>query len=579
MPFKNPQALIGLLSIIPLVIVYLIKPKPRELLFSSIMFLEVGKAKRSAALSRMIEDPLFWLQLFILILLSLAAAGPYTTESGNPGSHLVVVLDVSASMESSFDNALKIASAELLRYDRVSVVLAASIPVVALREGSADEARSVLEKLSTRDVPADLSSAMQLAYTLTGPEGGDILVLSDFISWIGDDPGATRDSLVRLGASIVFADTGGEVDNVGIVGGWLTETYEGVNYTCRIHNYGAGRDVIIAVITPAGRSEQRAIIEEDSDYYISVNLPPGICKVSLDIKDGISSDNTAYIYSPQRERTRILYIGESGPALAALKAIGDVGIEGDPSNYDLVVIKNSSADGNLNRYVDSGGSIVYIPSEGSPSPDYLPVRILGAANRTGLLWARNPLFAEDVHFEEIGVRSYIEATPRRGSTTMVEVNGVPVLSYWRLGKGTVIYNSLDFGTDFYIRPEYPVFWYEMVRWLTGVPSIDESNRRTGEVIPLNRIATIDTPLGTITTQSLLLDKAGIYSFDGRKIAANLYDPMESDLRRGNTFDPGSFRRDGSVEILMEKDLSSWFILPALILLIAELAVIRWRREL
>lgn len=119
----------------------------------------------------------------------------------------------------------------------------------------------------------------------------------------------------------------------------------------------------------------------------------------------------------------------------------------------------------------------------------------------------------------------------------------------------------------------------MVRWLTGVPSIDESNRRTGEVIPLNRIATIDTPLGTITTQSLLLDKAGIYSFDGRKIAANLYDPMESDLRRGNTFDPGSFRRDGSVEILMEKDLSSWFILPALILLIAELAVIRWRREL
>lgn len=579
MPFRNPFALLGLLSIVPLIVLYLIKPKPRDVLFPSIRFLTAGKARRSAALSRMIKDPLFWLQLLILILLSIAAAGPYTLERGSPGSHLVLVLDVSASMESTFQNALSIASSELSRYDRVSIVLAESIPVVALREGSADEARSILNKISVLDLPADISSAMNLAYTLTGAEGGDILVISDFISWIGDDPGATRDSLTAAGASIVFADTGGGGDNVGIVGGWVTESYEGINYTCRIHNYGSARDLSIKVTSQGGSSEQRAFIGADDDYYISLSLPHGISTVSLDVKDAISADNTAYIYAPLLDDTRMLYIGESSPTLTALRAIGGVDTGGDPEGYDLVVIRNSSINGEMNRYVDSGGKIVYIPQENSPSPDYLPVRITGVTNRTGIPWARNPAFGEGIHFEEIGIRSYVEAVPRRGSTVVVEVNSVPLLAYWQLGRGTVVYNALEYGTDFHLRPEYPVFWYELIRWLTGAPSLDDVNRKTGEVVPLERATTISTPGGTVTAQLLLLDRVGLYTFDGRRIAANLYDPVESDLRGGKSYAPGSFRSSVNTEKLVERDLSSWIILLALLLLMAELGIIRWRREL
>ncbi|MCQ8902858.1 MAG: VWA domain-containing protein [Methanothrix sp.] len=579
MPFRNPYALLGLLSILPLIVLYLIKPKPRDVLFPSIRFLEAGKARRSAALSRMIKDPLFWLQLLILIILSIAAAGPYTLERGSPGSHLVLVMDVSASMESTFQNALSIASSELSGYDRVSIVLAESIPVVALREGSADEARSILDKIDVLDLPADISSAMNLAYTLTGPEGGDILVISDFISWIGDDPGATRDSLTATGASIVFADTGGGGDNVGIVGGWLTETYEGINYTCRIHNYGSARSLTIRVQSQGGSSEHSAFIGADEDYYLSVSLPSGISTVSLDVRDAVSADNTAYIYAPLRDDTRILYLGDSSPALAALRAIGSVDTMGNPDGYDLVVIRNSSIDGGINRYVDSGGKIVYIPQENSPSPEYLPVRITGAVNRTGIPWARNPVFGEGIHFEEIGIRSYIDAVPRRGSTIMVELNSVPLLAYWNLGRGTVVYNALEYGSDFHLRPEYPVFWYEMVRWLTGAPSLDDVNRKTGEVVPLERQATVSTPGGTVTAQLLLLDRVGLYTFDGRRLAANLYDPAESDLRGGRSFAPGSFRSSASTEKLVERDLSAWLILAALLLLMAELGIIRWRREL
>jgi hypothetical protein len=152
MPFQNPLALLGLLSIIPLIIVYLIRPKPKEISFSSTLFLREGEAERSAVLSRLVSDPLFWVQLLVLLSLSVAAAGPYTVSTGTAGSHLAIVLDVSASMEGSFAEAIAMAEPYLDNYDRVSIVMAENIPVAALQGGSSAEARDVLARQRPRRV-------------------------------------------------------------------------------------------------------------------------------------------------------------------------------------------------------------------------------------------------------------------------------------------------------------------------------------------------------------------------------------------------------------------------------------------
>jgi hypothetical protein len=192
MPFSNPLALLGLLSIIPLIIVYLIRPRPKEISFSSTLFLREGEAQRSAVLSRLISDPLFWVQLLVLCSLSIAAAGPYTTELGLSGSHLVVVLDGSASMQSSFAAAKGLIEPYLGNYERISIILAENTPVIVLQEGSAAEARDALDRLAPKAVTADLSGSMVQAANLLGAAGGDILVVSDFISWVGDSPEDTR---------------------------------------------------------------------------------------------------------------------------------------------------------------------------------------------------------------------------------------------------------------------------------------------------------------------------------------------------------------------------------------------------
>ena len=98
---------------------------------------------------------------------------------------------------------------------------------------------------------------------------------------------------------------------------------------------------------------------------------------------------------------------------------------------------------------------------------------------------------------------------------MVEANGLPILSYWRLGKGMVIYSGLEMDSDFYLRPEYPIFWYQMVSWITGVPDIVESNRKTGEMIHLGETAQVETPSDKPCYQHSAAGRGGSLSLPGK----------------------------------------------------------------
>jgi hypothetical protein len=573
------MALLGLLSIIPLIIIYLIRPRPKEIRFSSTQFLREGEAERSAVLSRLINDPLFWVQLLVLLSLSVAAAGPYTMQAGPASSHLVVVLDSSASMQAA-SPALQLIDPYLDKYQRISIVLAESMPLTVLSEGSPAEARDALRQQQPKAVSADLSSAMTLAGSLLGSDGGNMLVVSDFISWIGDEPEATRKILQADGrVSIVFADCYQGGDNLALVESWDVPGPGYVNHTALVHNYGQAREVPITIRGPSGAAAGRTVqMAGGADYYLSFTAYPGVNEISLDLEDAVAWDNHAYVYVPDLAQKRVLYLGEEGPALAALRSLPNVEVEtsGEFSNFDLIVVaRNASLDGKLNRYID-GGKVIFIASD-QESPEYLPVRVTGELPGPASLWVRSEGFAKGVHFDEIGLFRFPEAVSRKGSTTMVEANGQPILSYWRLGKGMVIYSGLEMDSDFYLRPEYPIFWYQMVGWITGVPDIIEANRKTGEMIHLGENSQVDTPSTSLTASNLLLDEVGVYRFLGKAVAANMYDPKESSLQRKNAVDAGQFVA-GSRETIVEEDLSNWIIALAALAILLELAIMKRRRE-
>ncbi len=153
-----------------------------------------------------------------------------------------------------------------------------------------------------------------------------MLVVSDFISWIGDDPEATRKILQADGrVSIVFADSYQGGDNLALVEAWDVPGPGYVNHTALVHNYGPARVVPITIRGPSGATASRTVqMAGGADYYLSFTAYPGVNEISLDLEDAVAWDNHAYVYVPDLARKRVLYQGEEGPALAALRSLPNV---------------------------------------------------------------------------------------------------------------------------------------------------------------------------------------------------------------------------------------------------------------
>src|SRR3989338_4129126 len=100
--FTNPIGWIAFASLIPLIILYLIRPKPKEMEIPSLMFFikASSTSKERSFFRRFVKDWLFLLQLLILILLSLSIVSPFlTVKKDVASSNVVLVIDASASSQ------------------------------------------------------------------------------------------------------------------------------------------------------------------------------------------------------------------------------------------------------------------------------------------------------------------------------------------------------------------------------------------------------------------------------------------------------------------------------------------------
>jgi len=625
MPFETPLALAGLLSVIPLIILYMLRPKPTELAIPSLMFvlkIERERKRVYASITKIVKDPLFLAQLLVLILLSVAAAGYfYTSEEPLSGEHTVIILDTSASMqtESRFEDALGLADTYLSKKN--SIILASNIPLLVLEGGGASAAEEILKSVPEGAGVADISAAVTTGMRLLSQEGGRIIVISDFTSWEGDDPVASKNLAESYGIPVNFVKVGKPADNVGIINGWIEATDGDYSYTGVVKNYNSrtenveletGRGISggstksFTLSVPAGETRQFQLAE----------LGPGITRVMLTEDDDLPADNSAYISIPESSRQNILFITDDGklPSKTALSLLPNSEIKvrnNVPTNlgdYTLVVlaqketpIANSSV-GRIESYVRGGGNAVFIAS-GAFVPEktdvdlikILPVKPVGIGESEDGLEVeevRESSITQDVRTDEISVRKYLNATERTGSTTLAVLdNEVPVLSYWQIGGGTVFYlgfnDELQEGSwnNFHNLPEYPVFWIKLIEWLGGVGDIADYNLETGTLTSLSKTGEIRTPSRTLTANRVLFDEVGVYEIGDKKIAVNLYDDRESDttvdaselIQRAVSEDEPKLVRSDTYTA--KNDISNYLIGVIFLLLLLEILIVRGRGEL
>ncbi len=607
--FANQAGLYALLSIIPLIIIYLLRPRPLKIKIPSLMFLmDIEKKKRLNVFRKFLKDPLFLMQLFVLILTSLAVAEPFIIANEElGGGHTVLILDASASMQADgrFDRAVE--EANKLLSAKNTVILAENVPVMAVKEVPSGSASDTLKKLKAKATIADISGAMMLGRKML-PEGGRIVVVSDFASWTGEDPVVTKRLAEANGINVDFVTVTGRTDNVGIVGGW----FEGSDYRIIIRNFNKGAQTVKLEAAADGAnilSTDLNINGESNEYFTISNLRPGETKISIDTKDSLLVDNNAHVIIPVSVKKDILYITENikNPSIVALKlapftTVQKADTKSIPSlsAYPIVFVSGSlSPDGvkSISEHVTGGRNAVIIASPELGNMDMLPVELGEISNETSLNVVRGSRMTEDIGIEKIKVKKHFKATLKRGAVTLVEAGDKsPMLAYWKYGKGIVIYSGLAdpsgdnvfdplntmVWNDFHALPEYPLFWKQMLEWITGSLDVSEYNAKTGQYINLPARETVKTPSESITTDMLLLDEVGVYELPDKDVAVNLYDEKESNLAGGGITSQPSEKKEISYNtqiVRAPRDLDIYLIIIAILLVIMELYYLRWRGEL
>lgn len=629
LPFVFPLALLGLLSLIPLIILYMLLPKPFKITVPSVMFLvqaEESREKIYSSITKLIKDPLFLIQLLVLIMLAVAAAGPYIiSHDTHSDESTVIIIDASGSMQTNgrFDDAKRDAVRYLSRVN--TIILAESIPVVVAENVSASEAESIINSLTPKAVTADIGSAMSAGAVALSSKGGSMYVFSDFTSWDGLNPLEAK-HLLGNGLSINYIPYGTPTDNnLGIINGYLEKSNGTYNYYFMVRNYGSGTKSVSANVTttiPNGTSlsYQPMTLEipgNGVETFVLRNVRSGTTEIKITAGDALAEDNAVYISIPNTQSAKALYISdarESGklPSQIALELIPELTLisTGEiPSvismEYQFVVVNmgahilDTAEVDALHTYITNGGNIVFVGGEYLASGNQtvnlsrmLPARI-GVTVETLIgeqIYAVGNDLTSDLDLNEVYVKKYLNAETRNMTATaypVMTMEGVPIVAYGPYANGTVFYFGLDdhAGDDswnnFASFPQFPVFWIRIAEYFTGIGDISEYNVEAGTTMSFSSNTEIITPEGQIKTTRVLFDKAGIYTIGSKKIAVNMYNDKESNtlLTRMSGIDNNG--NGGELPTLYEikNNIFYIFALIAALLIFAELYLLRKRGDI
>ena len=568
-PFQRPIGLLALAGVLIFIALYLRRPKPKDRVIPSLMFImqDSKKSRQFSFFQRLMTNILFLLQILSIISLGLVAAAPYIKLNyDTTKENTVLIIDVSASMQakengiSRFDKA--IAEAKNHVSGRNSIILAENVPLIVLEEESDELALDVISKIRPKGTTTNLGDALLLAKDLIGENPGRIVVLSDFLPTEGPDVQVVKTAITTDDRLVDFIDVSNKVNNVGITS-METNKYNTKVYAKNFDSQPAQRTVKLIKDSKEITSAKIAIGPNSIENFV-FDTPSGLSKVELEPKDGLELDDVAYIATPSKTKILVLLITSEKNsnlerALSAAKDI-DLNVANPPVitininkkpidtyKHDVIIIYKigapktkdgllpSDIDG-LQRYVDNGGNLIIASQENLKDLKLDTLNVIDLKLKINkatkaCIEAVNQVtkqFEKERCFTTLG--SYYSAESRKGTITFASTEDKnPILVYGEKKKGKVAYYGIiDDTSEFKSLPAYPIFWNSLMNFMVGMEDIKDYNFKTGKIFTIGQ-QKVKTPSQTITTNKVLMDETGIYEFDNRRFASNLLDEKESNV--------------------------------------------------
>ncbi|MHB1189447.1 MAG: vWA domain-containing protein [Armatimonadota bacterium] len=592
----------SLLLFIPLggiiVLLYLLKLKRKERTVSSTMLWRdaLADVQANAPFQKLRKNLLLFLQLAILLMLVAALARPFMRVQGLSENRIILVLDASASMQSTdtapsrFEHAKRKAAEMVDRMgpgDTMLVMTAGAKPRVAASFTSDKKSLgAAIAKLAPEDTQCDMARAVVLALSLSAgksPTPPRIVVLSD------GRFGRLAD-LALGNAKLDFIKIGSGCGNVAITGlssrkalSGRQQVFVGLqNFSERERRFNLEiylDDQLVDIreeTLPAGASAQE-IVE-------NIEGLSGRVTAKLDIKDDLAIDNSGYAYLSGPRKTSVLLISKGNiflqNALNLDPAVQLTKTDALPANYkgfDIIAFDGVRPPADL---PPGGYLLIDTSTPGGPATEVEVVSL-----PTVVDFARDHPVSAHVDFSDVHIQQARYLTPRPWAKAILEgPAGALAAAGENRGRRFVQLSWSIMESDFPLHVGFPIFIANSLDWLAQPENAVGMSVRAGQPVYIDvppateKIRVIDPSGGEQVLpidQSPVIfdgaDRVGIYKIKGknfsREFACNLSSSQESNTRPSDMVAVGGRKVSaGSRSVHTNREFYWPLVLAALLLL-------------
>jgi hypothetical protein len=609
MSFLTPLALlVGLLSI-PILLLYMLRLRRREVSVSSTYLWEQVLRDREANTpwQKLRRNLLLLLQLLILALLVLALARPFITVPAVSAGQIALLIDASASMNATdSEEGTRFAAAQARAHaiidtmsagDTMTIIRVADVPEV-LTGYTADSAtlHAAVDVAQPSSAPGDWSGAFTLA--AAGAAGA-----SEFnVVVIGDGGIGSAAQFPPIPGDIEFVPIGTSSDNLAITAlAARALPGEPPQLFAEITNYSASEVETIFALTVDEvlvSADRYTIPAQGSVPVVSTNLPAeyGTLRATLTnptastFVDQLPTDDTAYAVSPSASARRILLMSAGNrfieQGLASLPGIsaflGDINRGLPDSGYDVVVL-----DGWLPDVLPTGDMLIINPPASTPLFSVGEVSQSVGAVRVD----RGDPRMTFVDFDSVNLLQFrpVEAD---WAQPLIEAEGGALLLAGETGGRQVAILTFDLrDSDLPLQITFPILLSSLMDWFTPQDVIAAVTLRVGDAVALRppldaESLRVTLPDDTVEEVPLSANSVfantlqpGVYRLsvtraggvvDEVPFAVNLFSLQESDITPQTSLTLGQTQiTPGGEEELGQQEFWNWLALLALAVLLLE----------
>lgn len=605
MSFLTPLfLLLGLLAL-PIILLYMLRLRRRELLVSSTLLWQklLRDREANAPWQKLRRNLLLILQLLILALLALALARPFLPVPSIVSGSVVVLLDASASMQAAdgaptrFDSA----KAEVNRLigdlgsnSQMTVIHVAQTPTV-LAAASADRSalRAAVNDARPTAAAADWPAAFALAAgAAQGFRDARIVIVSD---------GGLPPDLPPLPVEAVYLPVGESGENLAISALATRSTENGIQLFASVRNEGQLDRTALLSLTLDGAlfDSRRFAAPGESTTNLTWELPPGTAVIEARLLDNegdlLPLDDVAWAVHEGGVTNRTLLVTEGNlfleqvyrvlPGVELFRAAPGADLLQEP--FDLIVFDGAPLP---QPPPDADLLLINPPPPAGDDPLFTVTGVF--SNTTAVRLADSPLL-QFVEWGNVNVRR-AQAVAAPWAQTLVQAEGGPLLLVGEQGGRRVAILTFDLrDSDLPLQIAFPVLIANITGWLNPGRAFDApAGLQPGAPVAITPAAgatavRVIKPDGSQWLQEVgeeaifftETEQPGLYQLLLRDssgdrpagaFAVNLFAPGESRIRPAEAVQIGQTTVETAVnENVGQREFWPWLLAVAIVILIVE----------